>query len=253
MICKNFDPCESNDCSNGYYATDIDGLIYTNLSGNSSVFEMEMGGLSVISDTYKQRFESQVFIREIPIDEVKELVSECSKKMEWDYFKALFPTNPFTGELKEVTAEILSLFKEWASVRDSVSGSVWGSVWNSVSGSVWGSGSASVSGSGSALVSASDSVWDSVSGSVRASVWDSVSGSVRDSVNAYISSIFPNIKKWKYINHEKGKNPFQSAVTLWEKGFVVSFDGEFYRLHSGSNAEIVYTVSAVELLTIKSN
>ena len=55
-----------------------------------------------------------------------------------------------------------------------------------------------------------DSVWDSV--------WDSMGG-------AYISSFF-DIPKWKGIKHKKGSNPFQSCITLWEKGLVPSFDGE---------------------------
>ena len=74
--------------------------------------------------------------------------------------------------------------------------------------------------------------WDSVGDSV----WDSV----MDSVGAYLSSLFPNIKKWKYIDHEPEVNPFQSAIDLWHRGFVPSFDGKTWRLHSGKNAEIVY-------------
>ena len=79
--------------------------------------------------------------------------------------------------------------------------------------------------------------WDSVGGSVR----DSVGGSVRDSVGAYIGSLFPNIKKWEYINHKKGIYPFQPAVDLWRMGLVPSFDGKIWRLHGGLNGEIIYT------------
>lgn len=76
--------------------------------------------------------------------------------------------------------------------------------------------------------------WDSVWASVRASVKDSVGASVRDSVGdsvwAYISSFF----KIKY------KYDFSSCIKLWESGFVPSFDGKTWRLHSGKNAKIVY-------------
>jgi len=61
-----------------------------------------------------------------------------------------------------------------------------------------------------------------------ASVWDSVWASVR----AYVSSLFPNIREWKYINHEVGVNPFQSCIDLWKSGFVPSFDGKVWRLHT---------------------
>ena len=50
------------------------------------------------------------------------------------------------------------------------------------------------------------------------------------SVWAYISS-FLSIE-YKY--------DFSSCVWLWEHGFVPSFDGKTWRLHSGENASIVY-------------
>lgn len=78
--------------------------------------------------------------------------------------------------------------------------------------------------------------------SVRDSMWDSVGASVW----AYISSFF-DIPKWKGIKHKKGSNPFQSCITLWEKGLVPSFDGKIWRLHSGPNAKIIYEISAKEL------
>ena len=66
--------------------------------------------------------------------------------------------------------------------------------------------------------------------------WDSV----WDSAWAYISSIFFNIKKWKGVEHEKGVNPFQSAIDLWDAGYIASFDGEEWRLHCGKDAKIVW-------------
>ncbi len=78
--------------------------------------------------------------------------------------------------------------------------------------------------------------WDLVRASVRDSVWDSVwdlvGDSVWDSVRAYISSIFYGIDNWKGIEHEQGVNPFQSAIDLWEAGYVASYDGKVWRLHT---------------------
>jgi len=86
--------------------------------------------------------------------------------------------------------------------------------------------------------------WASVCASVRASVCASVGArvcaSVGASVGAYISSLFPNIEKWERIEHEKGKNPFQSCVDLWNSGIVPSFDGKLWRLHSGKKAKIIW-------------
>ena len=86
-----------------------------------------------------------------------------------------------------------------------------------------------------------DSVWasvgDSVWASVRASVWDSVG----DSVWAYISSFFD--VKYGY--------DFSSNNKLWESGFIPSFDGKAWRLHSGKNAKIVFEITEEELKNYK--
>lgn len=106
----------------------------------------------------------------------------------------------------------------WQSVRGSVRDSVGTSVMASVWGSVWDSVGASV------MASVWDSAWDSV--------WDSIRASVRDSVWAYASSLFPNISKWEHIEHAEGVNPFQSSIDLWKGGYVPSFDGNVWRLHT---------------------
>ena len=144
----------------------------------------------------------------------------------------------------EITEAHIELLKEWASVRASVRASVgasvgvsvWDSVGASVGVSVWDSVGAS----------AGVSVWDSVRDSVRASagdsVWDSVGVSAGDSVWAYVGSFFILERPaWKYTEGiERGGYPFQSAVTLWEIGFVPSFDGEKWRLHGGPNGKILW-------------
>jgi hypothetical protein len=229
LTCDNFD-VKSIECSDGFYATPIQGLIYTQLLDNPNkvVFEMEMSGRNVKFSDYKWRWEHQTFKRELSMDEVKELVKEESLKMDWNYYDMLFPQNPLET-LKSVTLEHKRLLKKWMLVRDSVEDSVRYSVWNSVEDSVW------------------RSVWDSVWRSVRGSVGDSVRGSVGDSIAAYISAGFPNIKKWKYIDHEEGINPFQSGIDLWKSGFVLSFDGNIWRLHSGPKATIVFEITKEDL------
>ena len=76
------------------------------------------------------------------------------------------------------------------------------------------------------------SVGASVGASVRASVWDSV--------RAYTGSLFPNIQKWKNVDHEEGVYPFQAAADLWRAGFVPSFDGQTWSLRAGPKAEVVW-------------
>jgi len=138
----------------------------------------------------------------------------------------------------------------WSSVKDSVKDSVWESVWESVWDSVRSSVGYSVwysvwnSVRSSVGYSVWESVWDSVRSSVGYSVWNSVRNSVWDSVWnsvwAYIGSLFPSIGKWEYKNHEHSQYPFQSAVNLWYRGLVPSFDGKIWRLHSGEKAEVVW-------------
>ena len=108
--------------------------------------------------------------------------------------------NPFVDRnITEATPEDLELLKKWASVRASVRASVGDSV--------------------------RDSVWDSV----RASVEDSVLDSVWDSVEAYVSSYFS-------IDY---KFDFSSAIKLWEKGIIPSFNGKVWRLH-GKDGKVIW-------------
>jgi len=229
--CQNFDTDRNRECSHGFYATDIDGLIYSfrNLP-RYEVWEVEVGGRKVEIDQFKRRYERIKLIRQVPNEEVKELALALESKVGYKLSEALFPVNPFKIKAQSVTEQEIELLKRWilvsASVRASVGDTVWDSVWDSVGASVMGS--------------VWDSVWESVMASVGDTVWDSVWDSVRDSVSAYISSLFPNIKKRKHIDHPIGENPFQPAIDLWHRGFVPSFDGKTWRLHTGENAEIVW-------------
>ncbi len=122
------------------------------------------------------------------------------------------PIHPFKLKMvKKITIKQKVLLKQWDSVRASVGDSVWDSV--------------------------GDSVWDSV----RASVWDSVRASVG-------SLFYLSRSQWKYTEKIKTKGyPFQCLVDLWNQGLVPSFDGEYYRLHSGKKAKIVFKISQKKL------
>jgi len=234
MVCEDFDDDIKKECAARFYATDVDGLVYSlNENKDNRVFEVEMGGRSVINSEYKQGFEEQTIIRMLPKTEVRKLIKEQSKAMDWDYYHACYPVNPLKLNKPFDKEKSLKLLKEWASVWASVWASIWDSVWYSVLCSV--------------RASVSDSVWDSVRASVSDSVWDSV----RDFIYAYISSFFPNIKKWEGIEHKKGVNPFQSGVDLWHMGLVPSFDGEVWRLHKGEKAEVVLEITGKELRGVK--
>ena len=218
--------CSQSDdsCDSGFYATPLEGLVYTNLSRpGTTVFEVEMGGDSKKFSEFKQRFSEQKFIRVVPMDEVKELVKGL--QIGYDLYHALWPVNP-TEIFNDVTEEDWVELDKWASVWASVTASVWDSVWASVTDSVWASVWASVT------ASVTDSVW--------ASVGDSMWASVGDSVWAYVGYLFQGIKTWKYVEHVPGVYPFQSAVNLWYRGFIAVRIGDKWGLYSSKLKEVIF-------------
>ena len=253
-VCTDFDESDK-ECSNGFYATDFNGLSYCYRKGQV-VYEDEVGGKKKEFDEFKRRFDKITVLRKLTKKELIAGLKIANEQMGYDVLHSVFPVNPLRGNTKTVTEKEVELLKIWASVRASAirSGSVRASVWDSVAGSVRNLAIDSVTGSllawalviDSVRASVWDSVWASIkaaviqSGSASDSVWASVIDSVIDSVRAYISSLFPNIKKWEHIEYEEGVNPFLSVITLWNRGFIPSFDGKIWRLHSGKTAKVVY-------------
>ena len=233
-VCDDFDTSDE-ECSNGFYAVGFNGLVYAiNKDGKKhSVFEVEVGGRSKEFNQFKRRYEEITIVRELSDDEIKEGLLACEEKEGYKVCEACYPIHPFSAEPIPLE-DAKKLLQEWKKVWASVMESVWDSVRASVMESGWASNWDSVWASVGASVMAS--VWASVRASVFesgwASSWDSVRASVMDSVWAYVSSLFPNIKKWKYINHKEGVNPFKSCIDLWKGGYVPSFDGKVWRLHT---------------------
>lgn len=241
-VCENFDTSDE-ECSNGFYAVGFNGLVYTmNINGEKhSVFEVEVGGRSKEFNQFKRRYEEITIIRELTEDEIKVGLLACEEKEGYRVYEACYPVHPFEGNPMPLE-DAKKLLEEWkkvmasvsASVRDSVlesvGYSVLESVVDSVVDSVWESVRASVL--ESVGYSVLESVAESVGYSALDSVWNSIGDSVGYSVRVYISSLFPHIKRWKGIDHEEGVNPFQSGIDLWKAGYVPSFDGKIWRLHT---------------------
>lgn len=249
-VCTDFDPDPRNECSRGFYATEIEGLTYSNRP-DRRVFEVSVGGRNANADPiYKRRWEEMTLIREVFRPEIEALAVAHEPVCGYLLSEAIYPVNPLLQPQRTPTDADIALLKQWASVRASVLDSVWDSVRDrvleSVRASVLEGGWASVWDSVWASVWSSvrdrvlDRVWDSVLESVLASVRTSAWDSVRDSMWVYIGSLFPGIKNWKHINHAPGVYPFQPAVDLWRSGLVPSYDDKTWRLHSGEKAEIVW-------------
>jgi hypothetical protein len=245
-VCPDFDPDTRNECSCGFYATEIEGLTYA-IRPDRRVFEVSVGGRNANADpVYKRRWEEMTLIREVFRPEIEALAVAHEPVCGYKLSEALFPINSLLQPQRTPTDADIALLKQWASVRASVGNSVGNSAFDSVYNSAWDSVPTSVL----------DNVWASVRGSVLYSVFDSVLASVRtsvldnvlaivrnsvlDSAWVYIGSLFPGIKNWKNINHVPGVYPFQPAVDLWHSGLVPSYDGKTWRLHSGEKAEIVW-------------
>jgi hypothetical protein len=271
--CKDFDTSEK-ECSRGYYATTLEGLSYAYRT-DKRVFECECWGNEKRFDIYKHRFEYIKLIREVSQDELYELCKPLDKELGYNLSMVIKPVNPLLLPKKRLTQKHKDLLKEWdsvvASIGSFVGDSVWASVWDSIGSFIGSFVGDSVR--DSVVASIGSFVGDSVGASVWASVWDSIGSSVwapvidsvrapvgdsvwasvvvpvGDSVGAsvwaYISSVFPNITKWEYVDHEEGINPFQSCIDLWNDGFIPSFDGRTWRLHQGKKAEVVYEMEAL--------
>ena len=128
--CEDFDSNPHKDCSRGFHATGIDGLIYSfrNLPGYE-VWEVETGGRSVEINQFKRRYEQIKLIREVPLDEVKELALAEEEKVGYKLAEALFPVNPLlVKRTGPVTEDEIELLKKWDSIGYSVGDSIRDSV-----------------------------------------------------------------------------------------------------------------------------
>lgn len=246
--CEDFDTSEK-ECAPGFYVIPVSELIHHHQPWlGTKVLPAEIKGKSKIFSA-KRRYEYMKLGSPLSDDAVKALCREIEPELRYKLSEALYPVNPLLLPRATVNDEDIELLKQWYRVRKNVVISVWDSVgdsfWSRVRYSVWYSVRISVWDSFwsrvwySVWYSVRDSVGDNVWYSVIDS-WDSVWDSVTDSVSAYIGSLFLNINEWKYKNHEQGKYPFQSAVNLWYRGLVPSFDGKIWRLHSGKKAEVVW-------------
>ena len=224
-ICDDFDTNIEKSCSRGFYAMDIDG-IPCSWGGEEKhiIVEVEVGGRSVEIDKYKRRFEEQTILRILEKEEIISLAKSKEKELEYKLSEVLFPVNPLLLKKKKLTEKHIELLKKWASVIDSV----WLSVVNSIR--------------DSKVDPMPDTLVDSVLYLLWDIMWDSMKAShiysVKASIGAYISSLFPMVKKWKYFEHVN--DPFRSAIDLWNDGFIPVSNDRIWMLCQRKNAKIVY-------------
>ena len=122
--CENFNTSDE-ECSRGFYATDIDGLPYA-YNIHRKVFKCEVSGKSKEFDIYKRRYENMKLIREVTREELVKLAKPRDKILGYKLSEVINPINPLLiGREMIATAQEIELLKQWALVGDSVWASVW--------------------------------------------------------------------------------------------------------------------------------
>lgn len=227
-ICEDFDGDCTIDCSRGFYAVDIDGLLYSWRS-HCEVWRCEVGGKRVEFNQFKRRYEKIKLIEKVEPSEVKQLALAIEPKVGYRLSEVLFPINPLLIDRAKVPSPFeLEVVKKWAAVA-AVSDAV-GITVMAVAGSAVG-----VTVRDMVRNTVGEAVGSAVRAKVRVAVRIRAGAAVMDTAEeavwAYIGSLFPGITKWKY---------FQPAVDLWRVGLVTSYDGRMCRLHAGEHAEIIW-------------
>jgi len=219
-----YDPPEKGNCGKGLHSSRNPNDCLVGVK-SLPVAAFQVKTIDVITrDKYKTRSKALKVIREVNPADI----------FEWNYNEACNPINPFNIDAPEVSDYELNLLKNWSKIydlaNDSVCDSITSSTWETAGMFVWN------------LIR--DSIWTLVRRKIVSPfpipdgflIWDWVFSSAR----AYMGSLFPCIKKWKYIKHKRGEYPFQSAVDLWKSGLVPSFNGYRWKLYTGKDARVVW-------------
>lgn len=162
-----------------------------------------------------------------------------------DYFSTL----PSTAQ--KPTAEDIALLKEWAIYKNSSdsdtkyakNGTVWAgdSIWNDAAqylndkfGEVYGQcpGPTAVKGITALGITLDKATEDKVGSSVGE--------------KEFLGIWFTNTTEWDATG--TSTYPYEAIAKLWKKGFIPSFDGTTWRLSSGKDGEIVYSITEKEIL-----
>jgi len=223
-----YDPPEVGVCGKGLHASKNPNDCFAIAKIPCAAFRVKGIDL-IVKDEEESRFQSLKVIEEI---------FDLDKLFGWKYSELINSANPFMIPTPEITDEHIRLLGNWISIINKIKGIselIWYSIGNSVK---------------DVVIIAGDYVWGNIGkrcgdyirnsakdiGPTCESAWD-ITWNI---TWAYIGSLFPDIKKWKGINHKPGEYPFQSAVDLWNMGLIPSFDGNTWRLHAGPKGEIVY-------------
>ena len=193
----------------------------------SRYYVVEPTGTLLGSDEHKSRWTAVKVMHELTRKEQDEMAR-------FRLWEANHPVCPLRGEPRQPTASDLRSLRKWVSVHESVRGAVSGLVLDTVYNSMGYPGSILID----------TVVWGRMGTAMRIAVgipaWAlGRAASVRAALWAYAGSLFPAITVWQRAE-QLGPCPWDSLRRLWLRGFLPSFDGVTWRLHSGKQATVVY-------------
>lgn len=150
------------------------------------------------------------------------------------------PVNPFTLNPKRID-NLSTLVSQWDLVWHSISLSLWPSIGGTIQTGVHKTTMRSLYTPMVCLVGDSIEYFD-----MKPSKRYSVLTSIEAAIYGYISGLFPRIRLWRHAE-VLGPYPWKSLLTMWHSGYVPSFDGEVWRVHTGPKARIVETYTVEDL------
>lgn len=159
--------------------------------------------------------------------EILEEINDLDQLFGWKYSEIVSPLNPFNLPRREITEEDVRDLIEWISIKIPIGETIRNTLENSRFHTMW--------------VTQWYRIWTILKRAVSESVKSIFRNwleraSVREVIWAYIGSLFP-LEVWP-----ESMYPFSSGARLWKWGLVPSNDGTSWRLNSGKDGEIVYTI-----------
>jgi len=240
--CFTFDSNPNIDCSYGFYATDVDGLIYSH-KPNCRVFIAEVSGNHVEFDAYKRRYVNIRLVKEIK--DIKGLVRRYLKTHDlgYDYYNALFPKCPLKGKPKNPNEKDIKILHEWMKISHTVSFANNLNFSKKVYPLVRISVGYSMEEAYKNIKRMITKIHDSYNRTTFDYNWyiHDTEHSIDDIIDAYAGSLFTDPNRYKGREKRPFVYKFISGVYLWERGLIPSFDGKVWRLHSGKECKIVYS------------
>ena len=235
--CSTFDDNPKNECSYGFYATGVDGLVYSlNYDASCRVFEVEMEGKSVEVNPCKKRFEHQTILRMLSRKEVRNLIREYSKTLDWDYYNACYPVNPLKIDKPLDESRVMRLLKTIEPFKDFMFYAVEDLVNSHCDFDI------------------TDIICQSICGNIGKTLkhrnqWNMVNY-MGISLASYITTLFPTITNW-HKSYYCNNTVVSAGLELWNMGLLVADDSYNLRVIKGIDAREMLKVPYWDLREVK--